>query len=798
MLFGTIITNRLSLVFLFFIFSLNISFAQKIEELSDTQVKEFIKRTEDMRMSEADIEKYALSRGYTMSDISKLKERIAQVKSPTRVSNTQSTTYESRKLPSTADSTNQKENLQQITAVKKDILEIFGANIFSSKGMTFEPNLRIATPKTYVLGVDDELTVDIYGNAQMSYKQKVSNEGTIKFENLAPIMVNGLTIETATDRIVNRLKSLYYGLNSQGSGIYANITLSQIRSIKVSVIGEAARPGTYTVPSLATVFNVLVQAGGPSKNGSFRNILLIRDNKVIKRLDLYDFLINADMRDNATVKDQDVIKINDYETRVQISGQVKRPAIYEINKGENLKTLLNFAGNFNEMAYKKSIKVTRVGEKELEIIDVATTDAEQFIPQLGDAYTVDKVSNNISNSATLTGAVYRPGVYSINNEIKTVKQLIQKAEGITNEAFLKRGIIIREGIAREKQSISFDLGKLLNGEIEDIALVKSDSIRIFSNLELKEEFFVSINGEINKPNRYIFKKGMTLSDLVIEAGGYTLGASESKIEVARRVISNDISNKTSVNIIEINGQKNLEINGIDQNFLLEPFDVISIKTLPSYNTQKRITIYGEVLYPGNFVLNNTDEKLADVIKRAGGVKETGFLKGGKILRKDKIISVDFELAIKKNESINNIQLIEFDTIYIPKYSNTVEIQGGVHNNATVAYSSSKNLKKYIQDAGGFTNVSLPRKTFVTYPSGYSAYTKSFLFLKFHPRIEPGSTITVPTFDPKEIQRITAIEKATIVTAFTSVLGILYSIIKPIIDNSNAAPAVIQPTTKNPQ
>lgn len=770
--------SKILFIFCFILFGLTNSFSQKIEELTDSQIKEFIKRTEDMRMTEADIEKYALSRGYTLSDIAKLKERILQVKTPNRQQNTSSTSFESRKLPSEIDSL-AKLNTSDPEKIKSNKLEIFGANIFNTKGLSFEPNLRMATPKSYVLGVDDELTVDIYGNAQMSYRQKVSNEGTIKFENLAPIMVNGLTIETATDRIVNRLRSLYYGLNTQGGGIYANVTLSQIRSIKVTVIGEATKPGTYTVPSLATVFNVLVQSGGPSNKGSFRNIQLIRDNKVIKRLDLYDFLINADLRDNTTVKDQDVIKINDYETRVSINGEVKRPAIYEINKGETLKTLLNFAGNFNEMAYKKSIKTTRVGDKELEIIDIPVAEIEKFIPQLGDSYVVDKISDNINNAVSISGSVYRPGTYSLSKELKTVKQLILKSEGITEEAFLKRAIIIREGLFKEKQTVSFDLGKLLNGEIEDISLAKSDSVKIFSNLELKETYTVTIGGEINKPEKYLYKKGMTLSDLVIEAGGYTLGASESKIEIARRIFSDDINNKASVKIIEVSGRKSLEFNDKNDDFLLEPFDIVSVKTLPTYKSQKKVTVYGEVVYPGNYVLDNNNEKLADIIGRAGGVKDSGFLKGGKILRLDKIISVDFEIALKNQNSINNIPLIEFDTIYVPKFSNTVEIIGGVHNNATVAYGSTKSFKKYIQDAGGFTNVSLPQKAYVTYPSGYSAFTKKFWFFKFYPKIEPGSIITVPTFNPSDQPKTTPLERATSITAFASVLSVLYSIVNPL-------------------
>jgi polysaccharide biosynthesis/export protein len=781
----------LSLLFIsFFIYSNN-AFSQRVEDLTDAQVREFVKRVEASGMSETDIEKYALARGYTAADVLKLKEKIALLKSPpTKPGGNQETVSEGRTLPNTNKNTSDGKDDQDNKPDEKVILSkedyIFGSHLFNGKNLTFEPNLRLATPKNYILGADDELSIDIFGNSQMTYKAKISPEGTIKIENLAPIQVNGLTIDQASDRIINRMKSVYYGLNSQGGGVYAQITLGSIRSIKVTVIGEVTRPGSYTVPSLATVFNVLYQAGGPSKNGSYRNISVIRDNKVIRTMDLYDFLLKADQKDNILVRDQDVIRIADYENRVQLKGEVKRPALFEVTKGETLKSVLAFAGNFTDKAYRKAIKLNRITEKEHKIIVVNIDDASEFALNGGDVFEVDSVSDTFENRVKIKGSVLRPGIYAIDSKnLKTVKDLINAAGGIKEDAFKNRATIEREGQFKEPETISFDLGKLLTNEIEDIALLKEDVLQISSVESLHEKFTVTINGQINKPGVYDYKSNMSVADLVSIASGFTEGASASKIELSRRIKKDTLGTTMwqSVKIYEFDIDENLRINAGDEKYILQPFDVVSVKASPRYEVQQNIYVLGEVVYPGQYIVKDREERLADIIKRSGGLRPSAFIKGAIIARNKQIISVDFQNAIDNPNSLDNILLIKGDSINIPRKSETINIVGGVFNPAIVTFSQSAKVKDYISQAGGFEEDALTRKVYVTYPNGASAKTKSFLFIRSYPKVEPGSVINVPVVDKSSVQKLSAVEKSSIITAFVSMTGILFTIIRSITTNN---------------
>lgn len=781
----------------------NISFAQKIENLTDAQVLEFVKRAEASGMSEAEIEKYALARGYTATDVVKLKERIAQLKGGTSKS-TKNTMQENVNEGRTVNDILEKKTVEQVVGEKpvldeqtkiemakdddenpsipkkKRALAVYGSNMFNKGNVNFEPNLRIPTPKNYILGADDELLIDIFGNSQMSYKVKISPEGTIKVENLAPIFVNGLTIDQASDRIINRLKTIYYGLNTQGSGVFAQVTLGNIRSIKVTVIGEANKPGSYTVPSLATVFNVLYQSGGPSRNGSFRSIYLIRDNKIIRNIDLYDFLLKANQADNIPVKDQDVIKINDYEKRIYLDGELKRPAIYEVKKGETLKTLLSYAGNFSERAYTKSIKLKRFTDTELKIIEIPKTDFEKFIPEAGDKYYVDSVLNTFENRVQISGAVKRPGEYALGSDgVNTLKELIAAAEGLRDDAFLNRATITREGRDLEPELIAVDLDKLMKGTQSDITLKKEDKIQIIPVNSIREKYTVGIYGQVNKPDVYEYKENMTIADLISTAGGFKDAALSSKIELSRRV-KYDSAGTTAwqtIKISEFNIDENLKIEANEEKYILKPFDVVAVKSSPRYMAQKNVILVGEVVLPGYYILKDNGEKLGDIISRAGGIKPSAFLRGGRIFRNNQIVSVDFNNAINNPNSIDNISVIQGDSITIPKIAETVEISGGIYNPALVTYRDGDKLPKYISKGGGLLDNAILKKSYVVYPNGESSRTTSFLGIKKYPKIEPGSLIIVPTRTEQAKRQLSGAEVTSMATAIVSTVSIILTTLR---------------------
>jgi protein involved in polysaccharide export with SLBB domain len=356
--------------------------------------------------------------------------------------------------------------------------KIFGADLFNNDNLTFEPDMRIATPKSYQLGPDDELDIHIFGDVLDNFKVKLSPEGTIKILNLGPIYINGLTVDEATARIVSRLRQLYQGLNKPGSGSSAQVTLGNVRSIKVTLTGEVKLPGTYTVSSLATVFNALYLAGGPSNNGSYRNIRIIRGNKVIRTLDLYDFLLRADQKDNIHLQDQDIIRVTDYENRIEMSGEVKRPMIFESIKGETFKDVLRFAGGFTEKAYTYMINVRRNTSRELKLLNITQEEVGNFLPQNGDKYSVGAIIERYENKVEVQGAIFRPGMYALETGLTSIKELVKKAEGLREDAFMSRATLTRRKENFDPEVISIDLGKILRGEIADINLQREDVLNV--------------------------------------------------------------------------------------------------------------------------------------------------------------------------------------------------------------------------------------------------------------------------------------------------------------------------------
>ncbi|WP_420152072.1 SLBB domain-containing protein, partial [Siphonobacter sp.] len=544
----------------------------KVEQLSDAQIQEFIQKSQASGLSEAQIEQLALQRGYTQQDVIKMRDRIAKLKAgQTKTASSQSAETETsrkqtqevaEKAPTVVakqQSTSKTEAEDNTTQTK----EVFGSSFFRNATLSFEPNLRIATPKNYSLGPEDELNVEIFGSSVQSYKLKVSPEGSIRIENSGPILVNGLTIEEAKAKIASRLRQLY---SMPGIGI--NVTLGNVRSIKVTITGEVVRPGSYTISSLATVFNAIYQSGGPTANGSFRLIQLRRNNKLVRTIDLYDFLLKGDEKDNVGLRDQDVLVFPDYQARVELSGEIRRPLIFEIKEGETLKDVFQFAGGFTDQAYTATITVRRNTSKELKILNIQQDFFGSFIPQNGDRFTVGTILDRYENRVQIAGAVFRPGEYALDESISTLKQLVQKAEGVRGDAFLDRIFIRREKDNLDVENISVDLGKLLKGEVEDIKLQRQDFVTIKSIDELREKYTVSIGGAVNNGGNFEYTENMTLSDLITLAGGFAEGAVSSRIEVSRRIRadSTNISTSANIQVFTLSIDKDLKITSQEKAF----------------------------------------------------------------------------------------------------------------------------------------------------------------------------------------------------------------------------------------
>jgi protein involved in polysaccharide export with SLBB domain len=763
--------SRFYTVFLGFalLFS-SVVFAQKVPDvntLSDKQIEAFIKEAETKGLSEMQIEAAAKLNGYTDADIIKVRERINRIKTNTNSSSSttiNNTTREqigevSERAEVQVDTKNSVDNSQQV----------FGYNLFNNKTLSFEPNLRIPTPANYILGPDDVLSVDISGYAYQHYDLKISAEGTVKIESLAPIYLNGLTVEKAKAKILQRLKTLFAGLSN--GGLSLDLTLGKVRTIKVTVVGEVQNPGTYSVSSLATLFNALYVSGGPSKIGSFRNIQLLRNNKIVQRFDLYDFLLEGLMPGNVVLQDQDVVFIPVSDRKISFVGQVKRPLIYELRAEETLSDAIKFAGGFTDNAFKANLTVRRNTEKEKEILTVNADVARSFALQNGDKIEINNLLDRYTNKVEVVGAVFRAGEYALNNELKTVSQLIKKAEGLREDAFLNRAILKREQPDKDPEFIHIDLRKVLKGE--DLELKREDVLIIKSIVELRELRKVEIKGAVNQAGEYDFVDNMSVNDLIMLAGGFKEGATVKRIEIARRLF-NDESNEEQVEII--NTESNKELNNQVKRVFLTPFDQVFIRELPNYQVQEMVSIEGEVNYPGQYAIKSRTERLSDLIDRAGGERSDAYFKGARFIREGKQVAVNLEEILLNKNAAMNLFLENGDRLIIPKETQTVKVSGQVLNQTSVAYQPNFSFREYISQAGGFTDSAFVRKTYVRYSNGLTSRTRSYFSIKDYPRVEKGMEIIVPV---KRRERLSKVEVISISTGFVSLSAVLLTLFRLI-------------------
>lgn len=625
-----------------------------VDEMSDAQIRQFLHQVESSGLTEAQLEQVAMAKGMSSVEVQKLRARINDLKkasprdgqglgisSSTR-NQFQDTTLNRGQLDTQSDAEK---------ALGKLKPQIFGASLFKNAHPQFQPNLEIATPKNYVIGTGDELMIEIYGNSEASYQLRVSPEGNINIPYIGIVSVGGATIEVATSRIKNRLSSIYSGISTGNTQV--NITLSNIRSIKVILSGEIVQPGTYTLPSIATVFNALYSSGGPTDNGSLRDIRVLRNGKEIASLDVYDFLMRGSLEGNITLQDQDVIYVPPYLSRVELSGEVKRSMLFEVKPGENFDDLLRYAGGFTENAYKARIKVIKTTGVERRIEDLLASQFGQYEPQSGDKFTVSRILDRFENRVTIHGAVFRPGEYELSTGL-TLSMLIKKADGVKEDAFLNRGYILRLKPDLQSEQLTFNVSNILAGIDPDITLLKEDIVQISSITDLKDEYKVTIQGEVRVPDTFAYAENMTVGNLIQMAGGFKESASPNRIEIARRVGSTDVNDTSApaAEVFTINVSRDLRIE--DPGFILHPFDIVSIRTESGYEVQMQVKLEGEVRYPGIYTITRKNERISDIIERAGGLTVFAYAEGASLkrpsaetIRKEEERKKKLELAKKK-------------------------------------------------------------------------------------------------------------------------------------------------------
>jgi protein involved in polysaccharide export with SLBB domain len=612
-----------------------------VDNLSDQQIRKYLDQLANSGYSQAEVEMALKARGLPQAQIDKLKQRIARLQ---RGAVKEGTGY-SRIRTREADPPSEDDLVGVLTDDFEQVLEredlakqrrVFGYKLFNSESLTFEPNLNIPTPKDYLLGSGDEVIIDVWGASEQTYQEVISPEGYIRIPNLGPIYLNGLSMERASERIKQRLTKIYSGLAPrQGSqpNTFAQVSLGQLRTITVHVIGEAQRPGSFNVSSLSKVAHVLYLSGGPNYNGSMRQIEIIRNNTVAATIDVYEFLIDGVLTNNIALRDGDIIRIRPYINRVEVVGEVKREGIYETLEGEKFKKLLEYTGGFTENAYISLIKARRNQGGEKIFADLTLEEISEIEVRNGDQVIVQGILERYANRVQIRGAVFREGEYELSDGL-TITKLIEMAEGLRGDAFMERGLIYRTNEDYSYAVIPFNLREVMKGKADDLQLKREDLVQVPSIYDLNDEQFVSIQGEVKNSGTFPYFDNMTVEDLIVRAGGLRESASGSMVEVARR-LSADTGVETSqtAEIFTFSISRNLELVLSDAQFNLQPYDQVFIRKKPGYQPQATVKVEGEVLYPGVFALKTKNERISDAIVRAGGLTSEGYPRGATLIRR---------------------------------------------------------------------------------------------------------------------------------------------------------------------
>lgn len=675
---------------------------------------------------------------------------------------------------------------EDITIFKEELPEeqVFGRNIFNSNNLTFEPSNNLPTPANYRLGAGDEVIIDIWGANQVTIQETISPDGNISIDRLGLIYLSGKTVNQATSYLKKELNKIYAGLDDEDPSSLIKVSLGNTRTIQVNVMGEVYQPGTYALSAFSTVFHALYSAGGVSDIGSLRNVQVARNGKKIAEVDVYDFIMHGKTKDDIKLQEGDVIIVPPYEALVKIEGNVKRPMKYEMKNDETVATLLKYAGNFSSDAYTRSIKIIRQNGKEYQVFTVDDIDYSVFKIKDGDILTAEAILNRFENKLEIKGAVYRPGIYQYGGSLNTVKQLIEKADGVMADAFLGRAVLQRQREDLTREIIQVDLKAILGGTKPDISLQRNDVLYIPSIHDLQDLGNIEVFGEVARPGKYIYADNMTLEDLIIQAGGLLESASTVKVDVSRRIKDNKSTESASTigQMFSFALKDGFIIDG-EAGFVLEPYDQVYVRRSPGYQEQVNVSVEGEILYEGTYALTSKSERLSDLVLKAGKVTPYAYVRGAKLMRKaneeeiermrdvvemmqremggasmdslklediktEYSVGIDLEAAINNPGGDADIVLREGDKLIIPEMVNTVKINGAVMMPNTVAYNKKMSVKDYISQAGGYSNGARKTKAFIIYMNGQVAEVKR----SNKSVVEPGCEIIVPVKDKTKAEK----------------------------------------------
>ena len=811
--------NRFLLLFVFILGS-GVVFAQ---QMNDDQVVEYVMSAQEKGRSQQEIAVELLRRGVTSEQINRIKRKMNSQektgigktlgeKSRMRTAYRENGTIEpqgDKNAASLEDGIGFLFSDSTMMYLEKGKKEIFGHRIFQNKEVAFEAAYNLPTPSNYTLGPGDEVAIDVWGASEYSIQEVISPDGNIYIEGLGPVYLSGLTVTQANNSLKRQFGKIS-GVDGDAPNSDIRLTLAQNRTIQVHVMGEVKNPGSYTMSSFSTIFNALYQAGGVSEHGTLREVKVYRNDKLVSTYDVYDFILNGNSNAGIRLEDNDVVTVDAYKNLVVVTGSVKRPMYYEMLNTETAAQLLKYSGGFVGNAYKEDIRLIRNGKREREIYTLDAAEQQNFMLIDGDSISVDSIMPTFSNMVEVKGAVYRPGQFQMGGRVNTVKQLIECAGGLKDNAFMSRAILNRRKANNMMENLSINLEKLMNGDGEDVALRKNDVLLISSIPEMQELQVVAIFGEVAFPGTYEYVENMSIEDFILQAGGLTEAASIAKVDVARRVKnpsatspSDTISYNYSFSISD-----GLVVEG-NPNFTLMPFDEVYVRKSPSYYMQENVIVEGEVLYSGTYALTMKSQRLSELVANAGGLTPQANVKGARLERKmtaeerlqlESTIEAAIQMAENKSDSVAirrrmmnqttysvgieldkaleepgtdaDVVLRDGDKLIVPQYSNTVKVSGDVMYANTVAYKKGKSLKYYLNQAGGYNMNASKKNVYIVYMNGMVSKPRK----TSRSVVEPGCEIVVPTkeerrkMSPNEVLGLSssAASLATVVLALINV------------------------------
>lgn len=758
------------------VFLLAAPFGTAYCQMSDEAVVKYALEGRQSGKSDQQIGKELLARGVTPEQVERLKQKYEDSRTSSEtVASDQVISGQRRERPRSSSDTLAVEIPPVPDPAERgaDSRAVFGRNVFRSRALTFEPNENQATPENYRLGPGDEVIIDIWGENERSLREEISPEGNIMVEQVGPVYLNGLTIKEANAKLRGVFGQIYAGVSGDSPASEVRVTLGRLRTIQVNVMGEVEMPGTYRLSSFATVFHALYQAGGVTDIGTLRNIRVLRSGREVASVDIYKYLFHGDSKDDIRLEEGDIVLVPSYDLLVEVTGCVKRPMRYEMEAGEPLSQLLAYAGGFTGDAYGREVRVVRTMGREHELFNVDSVGYGTFALMDGDSVAVGRVLDRYANRIEVQGAIYRPGMYELGEGTHTVRELIGRAEGLREDAFRGRALLFRERDDLTPEIVAVDLEGVLSGRLTDISLRRNDVLVVSSVHDLEDRGGFTIGGEVARPGVYPYAAHTTVEDLIVQAGGLLDGASTVKVEVSRRL--KDPKSTTPSNgvgkVYAFSLKEGLVVDG-EAGFELAPFDVVEVRRSPGYQPQRQVVLDGEVVFTGNYTLIRKNERLSDLVKRAGGITDDAYVRGGRLIRRmneeeravrdaalraaqqnrgadsvslEKLMADDYyAVGIELDKALSNpgsdydVVLREGDRLVVPEYVSTVKINGDVMYPNTTVYLKDKRVKYYIAQAGGYGARAKRNKAYIVYMNGRVARVKG------RAKVEPGCEIIVPS------------------------------------------------------